>query len=151
MKWENRARKESLSLSPHFLFPGPLAARLLPRPVLPFHDRVSKFAQNKPHFSDFWRRKGLFCNLFFDCWCPFVKLLMSLSVVCLYMSVFCLSVCLSVVCLYMSVFCLYIYVCLLFVYIFMTVCCLSIYVCLLFVYICLSVVCLYVCMLFVYI
>ena len=135
MKWENGARKESLSLSPHLLFPGPLAARLLPRPVLPFHDRASKFAQNKPRFSDFWRRKGLFCSLFFDYWCPFVKLLMSLSVVCLYMSVFCLSVCLPVVCLYMT---------LLFVYIFMTVCCLSIYVCLLFVYICLSIVCLYI-------
>ena len=39
-----------------------LAARLLPRPVLPFHDRASKPAQ-KPRFSDFWRRKGLFCSL----------------------------------------------------------------------------------------
>ena len=38
------------------------AARLLPRSILPFHDRAPKLAQ-KPRFSDFWRRKGLFCSL----------------------------------------------------------------------------------------
>ena len=44
----------------HFLFS--LAAQLLPRPVLPFHDCASKLTQ-KPRFSGFWRRKGLFCSL----------------------------------------------------------------------------------------
>ena len=38
------------------------AARLLPRSILAFHDRAPKLAQ-KPRFSDFWRRKELFCSL----------------------------------------------------------------------------------------
>ena len=68
MKWENEARKESRGQGKrkwgerYFLFP--LAARLLPRTVLPFHDRAPKFAQ-KSYFSDFWRRKGLFCSLYY--------------------------------------------------------------------------------------
>ena len=43
-EWENGARKESRGQ------------------FLPFHDRASKLAQNLC-FSDFWRRKGLFCSL----------------------------------------------------------------------------------------
>ena len=53
-----RAEGKDFRFSPHFFFL--LAARLLPRPVLPY--RAPKLAQ-KPRFSDFWRRKGLFCSL----------------------------------------------------------------------------------------
>ena len=53
-----RGRSRAPSLSPHFLFP--LLARLLPRPVLPFHDRAPKLdfrisGEKKP---------GLFCSLY---------------------------------------------------------------------------------------
>ena len=48
-----------------------MAGQLLPRPVLPFHDRTSKLAQ-KPHFSDFWQRKGLFCSLITRLYIPFL-------------------------------------------------------------------------------
>ena len=55
------ARGKSKSSLPISFFPWPRDSFLAPSEV-PFHDRAPRIAQ-KPCFSDFWRRKRLFCSL----------------------------------------------------------------------------------------
>ena len=59
LRVQSRQSLPSASL-PISFFPWPRDSFLAP--LFLFHDRASKLAQ-KPRFSDFWRRKGLFCCL----------------------------------------------------------------------------------------